>query len=91
LRLDSGALRLSQRWGELNHEAVSKPRIALKDKAPADEKAQHIREYVSSPEADKHFEEACNAAIECSIGFRNRFLGNRYFFGEPAGRRFMVR
>jgi hypothetical protein len=46
-------------------EAVSKPQIALKGKAQADEKAQHTREYVSPPEAGKHFEEVCNAAIEC--------------------------
>jgi hypothetical protein len=45
-------------------EAVSKTQIALKDKAQADEKAEHTREYVSPPEADKHFEEACNALIE---------------------------
>jgi hypothetical protein len=36
----------------------------LKCKAQANEKAQHAREYVSPAEADKHFEEACNAAIE---------------------------
>jgi hypothetical protein len=37
----------------------------MEDKAQADEKAQHTRQYVSPPEADRHFEEAGNAVSQC--------------------------
>ena len=45
-------------------ETISKIQIALKDKARTDEKVEHTQEYVSPPEADKHFEEVRNAVIE---------------------------
>jgi hypothetical protein len=45
---------------------ASKCQIAFESKAQADEKAQHTQ-------VCEHFEEVCNTAIECEMGFWSHF------------------
>jgi hypothetical protein len=53
--------------------AVSKPQIALVDKAQADEKARHTRQYVSPPEAASILKRPATPPSGVRWGFETSF------------------